>query len=74
MSQLTIKHYDPKTAPCSCCIKPRTEIKKIIAWVDKRGVDVYICDECVELCKAIIDQPDRPFDAGPAGVTLTLPR
>ena len=36
---------------CSFCGKSQDEVNKIIA-----GPDVYICDECVELCKSIIDE------------------
>lgn len=34
---------------CSFCNKNQTQVKKIIA-----GPDVYICDECIELCNEII--------------------
>jgi predicted DNA-binding transcriptional regulator AlpA len=34
---------------CSFCTKPATEVQKLIA-----GPDVYICDECVELCNHIL--------------------
>ena len=36
---------------CSFCGKSQDEVNKIVA-----GPDVYICDECVELCKNIIDE------------------
>ncbi|MGX7106920.1 ATP-dependent Clp protease ATP-binding subunit ClpX [Hutsoniella sourekii] len=36
---------------CSFCGKSQDEVNKIIA-----GPDVFICDECVDLCKAIIDE------------------
>lgn len=36
---------------CSFCGKSQNEVNKIVA-----GPDVYICDECVELCKNIIDE------------------
>lgn len=34
---------------CSFCGKDKSEVKKLIA-----GVDVYICDSCVELCTEIV--------------------
>lgn len=37
-------------AACSFCLKPNTEIAKLIA-----GPGVYICDECVSLCAQIIE-------------------
>ena len=36
---------------CSFCGKTQEEVRKIIA-----GPNVYICDECIELCKEIIDE------------------
>ncbi|MBR7928016.1 ATP-dependent Clp protease ATP-binding subunit ClpX [Aerococcaceae bacterium zg-ZUI334] len=36
---------------CSFCGKSQDEVNKIIA-----GPDVFICDECVELCQSIIDE------------------
>jgi ATP-dependent Clp protease ATP-binding subunit ClpX len=36
---------------CSFCGKSQNEVRRIIA-----GPDVYICDECVELSKQIIDE------------------
>lgn len=36
---------------CSFCGKSQEEVKKIVA-----GPGVYICNECIELCKNIIDE------------------
>ena len=36
---------------CSFCGKAQDEVKKIVA-----GPGVYICDECIELCKDILDE------------------
>jgi ATP-dependent Clp protease ATP-binding subunit ClpX len=36
---------------CSFCGKTQEQVKKLIA-----GPDVYICDECVELCNEILDE------------------
>lgn len=50
---------------CSFCGKSQEEVKKIVA-----GPGVYICNECVDLCKQIIDQElaeDR------AGETFRVP-
>jgi len=35
---------------CSFCGKTQDEVKKLIA-----GPTVFICDECVDLCKDICD-------------------
>lgn len=39
------------TIRCSFCGKTQEEVKKIVA-----GPGVYICNECIELCKEIIDE------------------
>lgn len=39
------------TVRCSFCGKSQDEVRKIVA-----GPGVYICNECVELCKDIIDE------------------
>ena len=38
-----------KCDSCSFCGKSQSEVKKLIA-----GPSVYICDQCVKLCMAII--------------------
>jgi ATP-dependent Clp protease ATP-binding subunit ClpX len=38
-----------KTLYCSFCGKSQHEVKKLIA-----GPSVFVCDECIELCKEII--------------------
>ena len=36
---------------CSFCGKTQDQVKKIVA-----GPGVYICNECIDLCKEIIDE------------------
>ena len=36
---------------CSFCSKSQSEVRKLIA-----GPNVYICDECIEICTDIIDE------------------
>lgn len=43
---------------CSFCGKSQRQVKQIIA-----GPDVYICDECVELCVEILVEQGREFAA-----------
>jgi ATP-dependent Clp protease ATP-binding subunit ClpX len=38
---------------CSFCGKNQSEVEKLIA-----GPDVYICDECIELCNEIVREKD----------------
>lgn len=42
---------DTTTVRCSFCGKAQDEVKKIVA-----GPGVYICNECIDLCKDIIDE------------------
>jgi len=41
----------PRLYHCSFCGKAQTEVKTLIS-----GPGVFICDECVQLCQAIIDK------------------
>ncbi len=43
--------FDDKQLRCSFCGKPQNQVKRLIA-----GPNVYICDECIEICKDIIDE------------------
>ena len=52
------------TAPiacCSFCLKPDTEVKRLVA-----GPAVYVCDECVDLCQQIVEEASE----GPTGPRL----
>ena len=44
------KRDDTDILKCSFCGKTQDQVKKLIA-----GPEVYICDECVELCNEILD-------------------
>ncbi len=43
---------------CSFCGKSQDEVAKLIA-----GPDVYICDECIELCNEIVHEDERTAGA-----------
>ncbi len=45
------KFEDKKQLRCSFCHKPQDQVRKLIA-----GPNVYICDECIELCSDIIEE------------------
>ncbi len=53
---------------CSFCGKAQEEVKKLIA-----GPAVYICDECIELCKDIIVEEAKLEDSAHGG-TGHLPK
>jgi len=44
-------NVDENRLKCSFCGKTQDQVKKLIA-----GPEVYICDECVELCNEILDE------------------
>jgi ATP-dependent Clp protease ATP-binding subunit ClpX len=47
---------DDKSLECSFCSKRQDQVKKLIA-----GPNVYICDECIELCHGIIAEEEKPI-------------
>lgn len=51
--------FDQKEPDCKCsfCGKNQDEVEKLIA-----GPDVYICDECIELCNEIVLEEDDTID------------
>lgn len=49
-----------KVLHCSFCGKKQYEVKKLIA-----GPNVYICDECIELCHDIVKDEVKKKDSGP---------
>lgn len=48
---------DDKQLRCSFCGKPQDQVQRLIA-----GPNVFICDECVELCQEIIDEEMLTLD------------
>jgi hypothetical protein len=53
---------------CSFCGKSQDEVRKLIA-----GQDVYICDECIDLCNDIIAQECESEDGGTATSAALVP-
>lgn len=49
---------DKKNVRCSFCNKSQEQVRKIIA-----GPDVYICDECVDICAEIMEEEFQDFGA-----------
>lgn len=43
--------FDEKQLRCSFCGKPQEQVRRLIA-----GPNVYICNECIELCQEIIEE------------------
>lgn len=43
--------YDERQLRCSFCGKPQEQVRRLIA-----GPNVYICNECIELCQEIVEE------------------
>lgn len=56
------------TLNCSFCGKVQEEVKKLIA-----GPSVYICDECIDLCRDIISE-EAKLEASGSGEMERLPK
>ena len=55
---------DKKKVRCSFCNKSQEQVRKLIA-----GPNVYICDECIEICSEIIQDE---FDNEPSDSEINL--
>lgn len=53
------RYEDKKHLKCSFCGKSQEQVRRLIA-----GPNVYICDECVELCQEIIKEEFEEFFQG----------
>lgn len=60
---------DKKDVLCSFCGKKQEEVKKLIA-----GDDVFICDECVELCSDVIKDAAAGVPGFAEGEKLPTPK
>jgi ATP-dependent Clp protease ATP-binding subunit ClpX len=56
------------SATCSFCNKSQAEVRKLIA-----GPGVYICDNCVLLCKSVLDKELAPESKPEARLTVPKP-
>lgn len=54
-----MSEFDTREPECKCsfCGKNQEDVEKLIA-----GPDVYICDECIELCNEIVHEEEEAFD------------
>ncbi len=60
------KYEEKKQLKCSFCGKSQDQVKRLIA-----GPNVYICDECIDLCQEIIQEE---FEENEEMETLDLPK
>ena len=56
------KYDETKQLKCSFCGKPQDQVRRLVA-----GPNVYICDECIELCQDIIKEELSNIDEGSLG-------
>ena len=58
---------------CSFCGRSQDQVRKLISG----GGDIYICDECVQLCSEILDEelgPDDEMSSDFSGINLLKPK
>ena len=67
MSDVEATQTPKRLYRCSYCGKAQTEVKTLIA-----GPGVFICDECVQLCQAIIAKKAENQEAAKQGATDAL--
>ncbi|MDO5027362.1 MAG: ATP-dependent Clp protease ATP-binding subunit ClpX [Tissierellia bacterium] len=62
--------YSKDDIACSFCGKDHDQVKRLIAGPD----DVYICNECIELCNSIIEEEEALLDEDVLKKDLPKPR
>ena len=65
------KFNDDNEIRCSFCGKSQSQVKRLVA-----GPDVYICNECIDLCGEIVHEGDENADPSQQieGEAFTLPK
>src|SRR5690242_2578997 len=53
---------------CSCCGKSQDDVRRLIAGPNS----VYICDECVDLCREIIDEEETSVQKPEVNIGRTI--
>lgn len=48
---------------CSFCGKMQSEVRKLVA-----GPTAYICDECIELCRCIVEEEEKTVEKSPQNI------
>ena len=61
---------DKKTVRCSFCNKAQEQVRKIIAGPN----DVYICDECVDICAEIMEEEFQDYEKNDSDINLLKPK
>ena len=55
---------------CSFCKREQDQVNRLIAGPDS----VYICDECVDLCREILEEEDQPLLSQDEFLSARIPR
>ena len=67
------KYDENRQLRCSFCGKPQSQVARLVA-----GPDVYICDECIEICLDILKEGEasdgQPVSSDKGGYKLPKPR
>jgi ATP-dependent Clp protease ATP-binding subunit ClpX len=70
VNNLANRTQDTKQLRCSFCGKPQEQVRKLLAGPN----DVYICDECIELCYEIVEEEfEDDVIASDTGINLLKP-
>ena len=74
-----IKNDTPSTTElkCSFCNKTQNEVNRLIAGKPQKDADgktrtVFICDECIELCKSVLTETTEPKEESVSSTEITL--
>lgn len=63
------KNDDKKQLKCSFCGKSQEQVRRLVA-----GPNVYICDECIELCNEIIEEGSYDYYDGIDVINMPKPK
>ena len=59
---------EKKVLRCSFCNKTQDQVRKLIAG--PKGKNVYICDECIDICSEIIEEEFEQYAENDGEINL----
>ena len=63
---------EKKVLRCSFCNKTQDQVRKLIAG--PKGKNVYICDECIDICSEIIEEEFEQYAEDSGEINLRKPK
>ena len=63
---------EKKELGCSFCNKTQDQVRKLIAG--PKGKNVYICDECIDICSEIIEEEFEQYAENDGEINLRKPK